>query len=197
MSTELITSVHNSPLDDDIERVLVDEVTLQNRIRELGQMIEEEYRGKGPAADLRSQGQHHLHGRSHPLHPHSPRDRFHGDQQLRHGRAQHRRGSHPQGPQQPDRGRNVVVVEDIIDSGHTLSYLAAHPARASAGQPAHRGPAGQARTPRGGHRGRLDWFLDIPNDFVVGYGLDYNEVYRNLPYIGILKPSIYTQPPAD
>jgi hypoxanthine phosphoribosyltransferase len=41
----------------------------------------------------------------------------------------------------------------------------------------------------------VDWVgFSIPNEFVVGYGLDYDEVYRNLPYIGVLKPSVYTNP---
>jgi len=43
---------------------------------------------------------------------------------------------------------------------------------------------------------KVDWVgFSIPNEFVVGYGLDYNEIYRNLPYIGVLKRSIYS--PAD
>lgn len=87
-------------------------------------------------------------------------------------------------------GRDVIVVEDILDSGNTLSYLL---------------QLLQARSPASV---RLCTLLDkpsrrtkevelhysgftIPDYFVVGYGLDYAEKYRNLPYIGILKPCVY------
>jgi hypoxanthine phosphoribosyltransferase len=90
-------------------------------------------------------------------------------------------------------GRNVVVVEDIIDSGHTLHYLLR--------MLQERGPASLRivalldKPERREVDIHVDWVgFSIPNDFVVGYGLDYNEIYRNLPYIGVLKPSIYSQP---
>jgi hypoxanthine phosphoribosyltransferase len=87
-------------------------------------------------------------------------------------------------------GRNVVVVEDIIDSGHTLSYLLR--------LLNERNPASLRimtlldKPDRRAVAIDVDWVgFSIPNEFVVGYGLDYNEVYRNLPYIGVLKPSVY------
>jgi hypoxanthine phosphoribosyltransferase len=86
--------------------------------------------------------------------------------------------------------RNVLVVEDIIDSGLTLKYLLRNLA---------------SRKPRslevvtllnkpGKQRVPIDCKytgFDIPDEFVIGYGLDYAERYRNLPYIGVLKPEIY------
>lgn len=195
MPADLVPSVHNSPLDDHIERVLVDEVTLQNRVRELGQMIEDEYRGmdlllisvlKGSIifmADL-----------------------------IRYIRIPHEidfmatssYGAEVQSTgvvrilkdlNKPIEGRNVVLVEDIIDSGHTLSYLVRI---LQERQPASlRIVALLDKPERREVDIEVDWTgFDIPNAFVVGYGLDYNEVYRNLPYIGILKPSVYTEPPA-
>ena len=88
------------------------------------------------------------------------------------------------------KGKNVIVVEDIVDSGRTLSYLL------------------EMLKDRGPESLRLCTLLDkpdrrvidvnvdytgfqIPDEFVVGYGLDYAEKYRNLPYIGILKPEVY------
>ena len=87
-------------------------------------------------------------------------------------------------------GKNVLIVEDIIDSGRTLAYLI---------------EILKQRNPESIHlctlldkpeRRKADVPVDyngfsIPDAFVVGYGLDYAERYRNLPYIGILKPSVY------
>ncbi len=87
-------------------------------------------------------------------------------------------------------GRNVVVVEDIIDSGNTLSYLLR---LLQERRPATLRVMTLLDKPE---RREVDIHVDwvgfsIPNEFVVGYGLDYDEVYRNLPYIGVLKPSVY------
>jgi hypoxanthine phosphoribosyltransferase len=87
-------------------------------------------------------------------------------------------------------GRNVLVVEDIIDSGHTLSYLLR---LLQERQPASLRIVTLLDKPeRRAVPIHVDWIgFSIPNEFVVGYGLDYNELYRNLPYIGVLKPSVY------
>lgn len=88
------------------------------------------------------------------------------------------------------RGRDVLIIEDIIDSGHTLEYL------------------DKLFAQRGANSIKICAFLDkpdrreidvdadyvgyeVPNEFIVGYGLDYNGLYRNLPYLGILKRSVY------
>jgi len=87
-------------------------------------------------------------------------------------------------------GRNIVLVEDIIDSGHTLSYLVRI---LQERQPASlRIMALLDKPERREVDIHVDWVgFSIPNEFVVGYGLDFDEVYRNLPFIGVLKPSIY------
>jgi hypoxanthine phosphoribosyltransferase len=87
-------------------------------------------------------------------------------------------------------GRNILVVEDIIDSGHTLSYLLR---LLQERQPASLRIVTLLDKPeRRAVPIDVDWIgFSIPNEFVVGYGLDYNELYRNLPYIGVLKPSVY------
>jgi hypoxanthine phosphoribosyltransferase len=93
----------------------------------------------------------------------------------------------------PITGRNIVLVEDIIDSGHTLNYLL--------GLLRQRQPASIRilslldKPERREVDITVDWVgFSIPNEFVVGYGLDFDEIYRNLPYIGVLKPSVYTEP---
>lgn len=87
-------------------------------------------------------------------------------------------------------GRNVLIVEDIIDSGLTLKWLLSNLRS--------RGPrsveiATLLRKPEAA-RVEIDVKyvgFDIPNEFVIGYGLDYAEAYRNLPYVGVLKRSVY------
>lgn len=88
-------------------------------------------------------------------------------------------------------GRHVIVVEDILDSGITLSYLTKY---LSGRDPASikivtllDKPARRRADIRADYVG-----FEIEDAFVVGYGLDYNETYRNLPYIGILRPKVYS-----
>jgi hypoxanthine phosphoribosyltransferase len=88
------------------------------------------------------------------------------------------------------RDRDVLVVEDIVDSGLTLKYLLKNLAGR---KPATLEVAALLRK-EGIQQVDLDVRyvgFDIPNEFVVGYGLDYGEKYRNLPFIGTLKPSAY------
>lgn len=87
-------------------------------------------------------------------------------------------------------GRNVLIVEDIIDSGLTLSWLMRN---LSSRDPASLQVVTLLRKP---DAVRTDVEVsmigfDIPNEFVVGYGLDYAERYRDLPYIGTLDPAVY------
>ncbi|MCR5844799.1 MAG: hypoxanthine phosphoribosyltransferase [Oscillospiraceae bacterium] len=87
-------------------------------------------------------------------------------------------------------GRHVIIVEDILDSGVTLSYLKQY---LMVRRPASITIATLMDKPA---RRKADVYADyscfeVPDAFVVGYGLDYNEHYRNLPYIGVLKPEIY------
>ncbi len=89
-------------------------------------------------------------------------------------------------------GKDILIVEDILDSGLTLAYLREH------------------LTSKGAHSIRIATLLDkperrkvdiipdyrcfvVPDEFVVGYGLDFNERYRNLPYVGVLKPQAYAK----
>ena len=90
----------------------------------------------------------------------------------------------------PD-GRDILIVEDILDSGITLAYLK------------------QVLLQRNAKSIKICTFLDkpanrkadikaeyvgkeVPDEFIIGYGLDYNEKYRNLPFVGILSPSVYS-----
>ena len=89
-------------------------------------------------------------------------------------------------------GRDIIVVEDILDSGNTLAFLKDYMLAKGAksitivtllDKPARREKAITAD---------LAGFV-VPDEFVVGYGLDYCQQYRNMPYIGVLKPEVYTK----
>ena len=87
-------------------------------------------------------------------------------------------------------GCNVLIVEDIIDTGRTLSYITAnletrHPKSLRICTLLDKPSRREIDIP-------LDYVgFEIPNKFVIGYGLDYGEIYRNLPYIGVLKKELY------
>ena len=88
------------------------------------------------------------------------------------------------------RGRHVVILEDIIDSGLTLSFLVEELSRRS---PASLEIATLLRK-RGVQKNDLSCAyigFDCPDEFIVGCGLDYAERYRNLPCVGVLKPGVY------
>ena len=88
-------------------------------------------------------------------------------------------------------GRHLILVEDILDSGVTLNYLKQY---LTVRQPASIHIATLLDKPaRRKAPIQPDYScFQVPDAFVVGYGLDYNERYRNLPYIGILKPKVYS-----
>ncbi len=88
-------------------------------------------------------------------------------------------------------GRNVLIVEDIIDSGLTLSWLIRN---LEGRNPASLNVVTLLRKPEvvKADIDLLDVGFDIPNEFVIGYGLDYAERYRDLPYVGTLHPDVYT-----
>lgn len=88
-------------------------------------------------------------------------------------------------------GRDIIIVEDILDSGNTLSYLKSY---MEARKPASiRIVTLMDKPDRRTADVTVDYVgFEIPDAFVVGYGLDYQQKYRNLPYIGVLKPEIYS-----
>lgn len=89
-------------------------------------------------------------------------------------------------------GKHILLVEDIIDTGHTLNYLLRilqerRPASLRICTLLNKPSRRQAEI-------AIDYLgFDIPNEFVVGYGLDFDENYRNLSYIGVLKPELYSR----
>lgn len=88
-------------------------------------------------------------------------------------------------------GKDILVVEDIIDSGNTLDfitkYLKAKKAKSVKLCTLFNKPDRRVADIHIDYAGAV-----IPDEFIVGYGLDYDEKYRNLPYVGVLKPSVYS-----
>jgi hypoxanthine phosphoribosyltransferase len=89
-------------------------------------------------------------------------------------------------------GRHVVIVEDIVDSGRTLDYVIRNlqtrrPASLRICTLLNKPSRREIEIP-------LDWVgFEVPDEFVAGYGLDFAEVYRNLPFIGVLKEQVYQE----
>lgn len=90
------------------------------------------------------------------------------------------------------KGRDIIILEDIVDTGQSLRFMVDLLAQRGANSI-------RVATLLDKKEGRkveitADYVgFDVRNEFVVGYGLDYKEMYRNLPYVGILKPEVYTK----
>lgn len=94
------------------------------------------------------------------------------------------------------RGRDVLIVEDIVDSGYTLTWLTAELRRR--GARSVRIMALLSKPARRTHEVTIDYLgFEIPNDFIVGWGMDYDEKYRNLDCIAVLSPKVYEQGEED
>ena len=180
----------NNEMEKDILKVLVTEEELKTRVAELGDALYKKYEGRRPLflgvlkgsfifmADLVRASQLMCDVEFIAVSPYQNGTVSSGRVQITHDL------------QQDITGREIVIVEDILDSGNTLAflknYLMAKGAKSISivtllDKPARREKAVEAD---------LAGFV-VPDEFVVGYGLDYAQLYRNLPYIGVLKPAVY------
>ena len=177
-------------LDRDVERVLFSEEELRRRVAEIAAEIDRDYAGKEPLlvsvlrgsfvfmADLVRQ-----------IHLPCTVD-FMAVSSYGSGTSSSGQVKIVKDLSEHIEGRDLIVVEDILDSGNTLSYLLQ---LLQARRPASVGLCPRLDKPtRRPKPVELHYSgFTIPDYFVVGYGLDYDEKYRNLPYIGVLKPSVY------
>jgi len=186
--------MNNSPIRDlnaDIDHVLIDETALKMRIEEMAAEITADYEG---IEDLLlicvlKGGYIFLSDLSRAI------ERPHAIDFM--GISSYGSGTRSSGAVQiimdlkePIVGRHVLIVEDIIDSGRTLDYMRRN---LLARSPASLRICSLLNKPS---RREIDVHVEyigfnIPDEFVVGYGLDFDEVYRNLPYIAVLKPSVF------
>lgn len=179
-------------MEHDIQEVLLSESAIQARIEELGKELTEEYRDKNPVVVGVLKGV----------------AIFYADM-IRHIKVPCQmdfmcissyKGNQSSGNTNVRldlatdiKGRHVLILEDIYDTGNSLTYLVNY---LKMKQPASIKICTLIDKPEGRRPGitlKADYVgFTVPNAFVVGYGLDYNERYRNLPYVGILKPEVYT-----
>lgn len=189
---ELNADMPLHPMHDDVERILFTQSEIQQRVKELGEEIAGDYADREPhlvtivkgsipfIADL-------IRAMDTPLtldvmgitsydgHQSSGEVRLTKDLD------------------DPIEGRHVVVIEDIIDTGLTLSYVVRNlrqraPASVKVATFLDK-PSGRGTPIDADYVG-----FTIPDAFVIGYGLDWNQRYRNLPYVGILKRDVYAGP---
>ena len=183
-------------LHDDVEEILLDSDAVANRVAELGAQISADYAGRDPVlvsvlkgalvflADL-------MRAMDLPTSIDLMEVSSYGAATESSGQVRILKDL-----SKPIEGRDVIVVEDIIDTGLTLNYLLHYLADK---QPASIKIVCLLDKPA---RRLADIPIDytgftIPDRFVIGYGLDYDERYRNLPYIGVLKPSVYAGAPPE
>ena len=182
--------IHPYDMMQDIERILVSEEDLQKRIREVGAQLSAEYAGKKPIFVGVLKGVVPFYAAM-ALAVQIPCQwdfmsvtSFEGGTQST-GKLTFRKDI-----DHNIEGRHVIILEDILDSGATLKYIKELLLR--------RNPASlKICTMLDKPSGRTveleaDYScFTIPGAFVVGFGLDYDDYYRNLPFVGVLKPSVY------
>lgn len=177
-------------LDKDIEKILITREEIQNRCSELGKELTEIYKDKNPLvvgvlkgavpfmADIVREMDCHLELDFMDV-------SSYGNATISSGEVKILKDLDTN-----VEGRDMLIVEDIIDSGRTLAYLVDlfkyRKAKSVKIVTLLDKPEGRVVKIDADYIG-----FDVPNEFVVGYGLDYAEQYRNLPYVGVLKPSVY------
>ncbi|NDI07892.1 MAG: hypoxanthine phosphoribosyltransferase [Actinobacteria bacterium] len=175
----------------DIERVIVSEEDLQKRVKELAAQVDKDYQGKDllligvlkgavmAVADLSRAMQRHVEMDWMAVSSYGSGTKSSGVVRIL---------------KDLDRditGRNVLIIEDIVDTGLTLSWLKANLESRGVGSveilTILRKPEAAQVEVDVKYVG-----FDIPTDFVIGYGLDFDEKYRNLPFIGVLAKHMYS-----
>lgn len=180
-----------SKIENDIERVIVDEKTLQEKIKELAARVDKDYENKDllligvlkgavmAVADLSRALQRHVDMDWMAVSSYGSGTKSSGVVRIL---------------KDLDRditGRNVLIVEDIVDSGLTLSWLKSNLESRGAGSVEILSILRKPESAKVEVNVKYVGF-EIPPDFVVGYGLDFNEKYRNLPFIGVLAKHMYS-----
>jgi len=175
---------------EDMAKILLTEEEIQARVKELAGQLSDEYRDKNPImiavlrgavlffSDLVREMDVHVELNFLAISSYGSGTESTGEVRIQYDM------------QESIKDRHVIVVEDIIDSGHTITHLkeileARHPASVCVVSLLDK-PERREVAVEGDYVG-----FTVPNEFVVGYGLDYAGKYRNIKYIGVLKPEVY------
>ena len=180
-------------MERDIQQILLPEEQIQNRIKELGAILTEEYADKNPVIVGVLKGV----------------VIFYADMireikvpcQMDFMCVSSYQGTNSTGRTMISKdlscdihGRHVLILEDIFDTGNSLEFICNHLRNKEPASLKICTLLDKPERRKSGVKVQCDWVgYTIPNEFVVGYGLDYNEHYRNLPYVGILKPEVYAK----
>lgn len=177
-------------LEKNIEKVLLTKEQLEQRIKELGADITRDYQGKELVLAAVLRGSYVFmadltRAIDLPLTVDFMAVSSYGAGTVSSGQVEIKKDL-----SDPIEGKNLLIIEDILDSGNTLYYLmdvlsARHPASIRICTLLDK-PERRVKPIKADYAGFV-----IPDAFVVGYGLDYAEKYRNLPYVGVLKPEVY------
>lgn len=181
-----------SNMDQDILKILLSEEEIKARVQEMGDQLYDAFHDKNPlfvgvlkgcfifmadlvrAAQLKSELE------------------FIGVSSYQNGTKSSGVVQITRDLQEDINGRDVIIVEDILDSGNTLmflkNYLMAKGAASITIVTLLDKPARREKAITADYAGFV-----VPDEFVVGYGLDYAQQYRNMPYIGVLKPEVYSK----
>ena len=181
-----------SNMDQDILKILLSEEEIKARVQELGDQLYDAFHDKNPlfvgvlkgcfifmadlvrAAQLKSELE------------------FIGVSSYQNGTKSSGVVQITRDLQEDINGRDVIIVEDILDSGNTLyflkNYLTTKGAASITIVTLLDKPARREKAITADYAGFV-----VPDEFVVGYGLDYAQQYRNMPYIGVLKPEVYSK----
>ena len=179
-----------STLHPDVEKILLPEEELKTRVRQLGEEISRDYAGREPVLVSILRGSYiFMADLSRSLDILCRAD-FMSVSSYGAGTTSSGQVNIIKDLSDSIEGRDVIVVEDILDTGNTLHYLfqvlqARHPASLKLAVLLDK-PSRRTKPISADYVG-----FTVPDEFVVGYGLDYDELYRNLPYIGVLRPQVY------
>lgn len=177
-------------MKDDIQEVLLSEEEIQRKVKELGSALSEEYKDRFPlVVGILKGAMPFMSDLIKRMEGHIEMDFMdvssYGNEMISSGEVKIIKDLNTS-----VEGRDVLIIEDIIDSGLTLNYLVDlfHYRKAKSVKVVTLldKPEGRKVELKPDVVG-----FNVPDEFVVGYGLDYAERYRNLPYIGILKPEVY------
>lgn len=179
-------------MKDDIQKILITEEQIQEKVKELGKLLTEEYKGRFPlAVGVLKGAMPFMADLLKHIDTYLEMDFMdvssYGNATVSSGEVKILKDLNTS-----VEGRDILIIEDIIDSGLTLSYLVDlfryRKANSIKIVTLLDKPSGRKANIQADYAGFI-----VPDEFVVGYGLDYCEKYRNLPFIGVLKPEVYNK----